>query len=383
MKTLPKRPKTESVPSGLIARGKDIAQAYGEHATASVTHGLTPEQLQAALHAAGEAQQRTVENLSRKLETTQEAVRGFLSVLSDSEVPLERLPQTLAEIAQRHRDMLQRLSALNPEDPAIKAKIEDAREILTQASSAAAYDRADALLAEAEESDVQAIREAEALEQEAREAVERKRQSAAATRTERGELSLTRLDYLQAAQHFKAAADFVVGCATALRAEYLNRYAVALCRYGDEKGDNAVLTQAIGVLRDSLKEFTQERAQLDWAMTQNNLGNALRSLGERESGTARLEEAVAAYREALKERTWERVPLDWARTQNNLGNALAKLGERERGTVRLEEALRAIESARSVYREAGLLQYETYFEARAQPLRQLITRRSAHYEQPA
>ena len=41
---------------------------------------------------------------------------------------------------------------------------------------------------------------------------------------------------------------------------------------------------------------------LDWATTQNNLGNALRTLGEREAGTARLEEAVAAYRAALEER---------------------------------------------------------------------------------
>ena len=47
-----------------------------------------------------------------------------------------------------------------------------------------------------------------------------------------------------------------------------------------------------------------------------------RSLGERESGTARLEEAVAAYRAALEEWTRERVPLDWAMTQNNLGTAL-------------------------------------------------------------
>ena len=78
--------------------------------------------------------------------------------------------------------------------------------------------------------------------------------------------------------------------------------------------------------REALKEWTRERVPLDWATTQNNLGNALRSLGERESGTARLEEAVAAYREALKERTRERVPLDWAGTQNNLGNALRSLG---------------------------------------------------------
>ena len=84
---------------------------------------------------------------------------------------------------------------------------------------------------------------------------------------------------------------------------------------------------------------------LDWAATQNNLGNALSSLGERESGTARLEEAVAAYRAALTERTRERVPLDWAATQNNLGNALSNLGERESGTARLEEAVAAFRAA--------------------------------------
>jgi tetratricopeptide (TPR) repeat protein len=95
----------------------------------------------------------------------------------------------------------------------------------------------------------------------------------------------------------------------------------------------------------ALNEWTRERVPLDWATTQNNLGNALLKLGERESGTGRLEEAVAGYREALKERTRERVPPDWATTQNNLGNALLKLGERESGTGRLEEAVAA-------YREA-------------------------------
>ena len=55
--------------------------------------------------------------------------------------------------------------------------------------------------------------------------------------------------------------------------------------------------------RAALEELTRERVPLDWAMTQNNLGNALATLGERETGTARLEEAVAAYRAALEERT--------------------------------------------------------------------------------
>jgi Tetratricopeptide repeat len=67
---------------------------------------------------------------------------------------------------------------------------------------------------------------------------------------------------------------------------------------------------------------------LQWAMTQNNLGTALRTLGERESGTERLLQAVDAYRDALKEWTRERVPLQWATTQNNLGNVQTLLNER-------------------------------------------------------
>lgn len=49
-------------------------------------------------------------------------------------------------------------------------------------------------------------------------------------------------------------------------------------------------------------------------------------------GTARTRDG-AAYREALMERTREQVPLDWAQTQNNLGDALAALGERESETA--------------------------------------------------
>ncbi len=63
-------------------------------------------------------------------------------------------------------------------------------------------------------------------------------------------------------------------------------------------------------------------------MTQNNLGNALRTLGERESGTARLEEAVAAYRAALEERTRERVPLEWAASFGNQGVAMMLIADR-------------------------------------------------------
>ena len=68
---------------------------------------------------------------------------------------------------------------------------------------------------------------------------------------------------------------------------------------------------------------------LDWARTQNNLGNTLVSLGRREAGTAQLKEALAAFREALKEKTRERVSPQWAATQRNLAAAERLLSERD------------------------------------------------------
>lgn len=337
----------ENLSLGQSARGTGIAQAYGDHATATVTiQGITPEQVEALLRAAGGAQQSKIEQLSRQLNTTQEAVRGFLQILKQEAVPLEKLPQTLAAIAQRHSSMVERLSGVAPEDVDQEAQtcITRAREILLHANSLAAYREADALLEKAESSYIRDIERAELLQKEALEAASRKRTAAAASRAERGELSLTRLNYMQAAEHFKAAAILVGGDGEA-RWRYLIRSGLALYRHGYEKGDNSVLERAIAVYRQLLQEYRRERVPLQWAMTQNNLGEALTVLGARESGTMRLEEALSAFREALNENMRERVPLDWAMTQHNLGWALWELGKREAGSARLEEAVTAFREA--------------------------------------
>ena len=61
----------------------------------------------------------------------------------------------------------------------------------------------------------------------------------------------------------------------------------ALQEYGSQGGSNDALCESIAAYRRVLTDWTRERVPLDWAMTQNNLGNALSTLGERESGTAR------------------------------------------------------------------------------------------------
>ena len=90
--------------------------------------------------------------------------------------------------------------------------------------------------------------------------------------------------------------------------------------------------------RHAIKVYTQDDMPLDWAMTQNNLGNALRALGEREEGTQRLDDAVTAHRHAIKVYTQDDMPLQWAITQNNLGTAFEAIGDKTSDSTKWQEA---------------------------------------------
>jgi len=119
----------------------------------------------------------------------------------------------------------------------------------------------------------------------------------------------------------------------------------ALWDLGEQSGTNEPLEESIELYHKVLDQVSRERAPLQWALTENRLGNALARLGEqtdtREKGMPRLQAAVDAYREALKEYTRERAPRDWAGTQVNLGNVLEIFGRRERDRGKLEEAAKA------------------------------------------
>ncbi len=167
----------------------------------------------------------------------------------------------------------------------------------------------------------------------------------AALLSERGRVAALQLRYPDAAAFHKKAAALMAFDERAAWGHTMDAAGV-LSDHGREFGDNQALHDAIAVYRTALDLASRERVPLDWAGTQNNLGNALRMLGERESGTARLEEAVTACRDALKEYTRERVPLNWATAQNNLGTALLAL------TSRGDD--RAVYQAIDAYRDALL-----------------------------
>ena len=128
--------------------------------------GLSPERAKQmmleVLREEGKAQGQ-VEALSRELSVTREAVVGFFRILDAHKVPVEKLPETLAEIAGRHKEMLGRLSALDADAPEIKEQIEAARAAVETSD----YDLADWLLSEAEAAELDAVRQADDLAQQA------------------------------------------------------------------------------------------------------------------------------------------------------------------------------------------------------------------------
>ena len=94
----------------------------------------------------------------------------------------------------------------------------------------------------------------------------------------------------------------------------------------------------MAIFRETLQERTRERVPLDWATTQNNLGNALQMLGWRRAERPGWRRRWLLPRGAYG--TYARAgAAGLGGDQNDLGDALRTLGDRESGTARLEEAV--------------------------------------------
>ncbi len=263
-------------------------------------------------------------------------LQEILRRLGDVDTPFDAasIEQRLRTKADEYSGLQDRLLRLSNDDPQVLALRKKAAVLISDGGFAAA----DNVLRQAEKRDLEAVEELEAV-------AKRRRISAAESRADRAAAARLCLDYLAAAGHYAEAIAILPVDETSLRWLYAFAQAGALYDRGVELGDNQSLRDAIDAYRSALTLASRDRVPLNWAGTQNDLGNALVRLGERESGTARLEEAVAAYRTALQEWSRDHVPCNWAGAQNNLGNVLLTLGERESGTARLEEAVAAYRAA--------------------------------------
>jgi len=113
------------------------------------------------------------------------------------------------------------------------------------------------------------------------------------------------------------------------------------------------IENGISAYRNALRVCTEEEQPQAWAATKNGLGNAYLALAPF-SGNPReqIENAIVAYLNALQVRTEAELPHDWAATNINLGavySALAPLSANPREQI--ENAIAAYRNALRVYTE--------------------------------
>jgi tetratricopeptide (TPR) repeat protein len=268
-----------------------------------------------------------IEDISGKFDITEQAALTLLHIVGeDSTIPDDKLANALIQVAEDYKRLKTQVAALRPDNPTAQSMIEQAKTEINDGHLAQAHE----LLRQATQAQLAAAQQARNLREQAQAAEDAQMLGAASATATEGEVALTERHYTEAADLFGQAARYVPTGRADERLSYLDRQAAALYREGDERGDNPALSESIEIWR-AILQGRREKAPLDWAAAQNNLGTALWSLGRRESGTAHLEEAVAADRAALEEYTRDRVPLDWAAAQNSLGNALGGLASGRAG----------------------------------------------------
>ncbi len=267
----------------------------------AVTIGPSGAQIQAIVEAtlqrdslnaqrAAELDQQ-VARLSQEIGVRKPAIENFLRILGEAQVPIEALNAKLGEVAQRHLDILERWSVLEEEDdPEVHMRTDTAK----AAINAGDYDRADELLAEAEELDLAAARQAQELEAQARAAANRRFLAAAAKRAKRGELRLTRLDYPGAAGHFKVAVELARTDEVRVLADYLMREGSALDDAGKYWEAEKSVDRALGIRE---KALGAEHPSV--ATTLNNLAVLYYKQGKFEEAARAFERIITIIEKAL------------------------------------------------------------------------------------
>jgi CHAT domain-containing protein/tetratricopeptide (TPR) repeat protein len=115
---------------------------------------------------------------------------------------------------------------------------------------------------------------------------------------------------------------------------------------------------AITAYANALRVRTEAELPQDYAMTNNNLGNAYINLAPFSANPAeQIEKAIAAYANALRVYTEAELPQAWATTNNNLGVAYRDLAPFSSNPAeQIEKAIAAYANALRVYTEAKLPQ---------------------------
>ena len=108
-------------------------------------------------------------------------------------------------------------------------------------------------------------------------------------------------------------------------------------------------TESIQAYNESLRVYRLEKYPEEYAMVQNNLGNANHWLAEEIDEGHNYEKAIQAYNESLRVYRLEKYPEEYAMVQNNLGVSYYTLAKIEDHIKNHKESINAFDEALKVY----------------------------------
>lgn len=166
-----------------------------------------------------------ITEISKTLGVTENAAKTLLKIVGhDLNIVQDNLVEALNKVAGDYKRLQAQVAALNPENPAARAMVEQARLEI----EAGDFARAEELFQQATQTQITAAQEARNLREKARAAEEVQMLGAAGSTAAQANVALTELRYSQAAELFGQAAVYVPTGHAGERGAYLTRKADAL-----------------------------------------------------------------------------------------------------------------------------------------------------------
>jgi len=234
---------------------------------------------------------------AKELGVTEAALRNFFKILQENHVGADELDAKLREIAQRHKDLLERVAAIPDVDERANGLRDDAQAAIADGR----YDDADEILRTAENQDLQAAAELE-------DQLHSRKMAVAASAFARGELAFSRFKYQDAGTHFLRAADHCPQPAQQQCIEALNMAGRAFDEAAVFLSAKNAFSQALTMAE---KLWGDEAPQI--AAILNNLGLVYLTTNETDAAESFLLRALA-----ISEKNFDTDHSDIARDLNNL-----------------------------------------------------------------
>jgi tetratricopeptide (TPR) repeat protein len=250
-----------------------------------------------------------------KLAVTETALTNFFKILEEHQVSRDDLDSKLREIAAIHKELLERLSSVQSEDPQVVKLKQEAKQAIEKHE----YGKAEELLKKAEARDLEAI---EKMEQAARQ----RRISAAATNADQADLQRVQLRYAKAAEYWQKAAALLPKGEKKDRAHHLHEAGYDLRRLSRS-------TEAQPLYEQSLALYREIGDRAGEGTTLGNMGAIYHARGDYDTALKYLEQSLE-IRQEVGDRAGE------GTTLNNISLIYDARGDYDKALKYLEQSLK-------------------------------------------